>query len=299
MRSPADEPAADKTIPAQAWCPPERCRGGRASPGARWAVLEPFRPARARRGLSAPGSAAAARRSTPCRMPSTSRVPARAGPAPARTAPWATRPAVPAPAAPAGAAVRSRAPSPSRPAGSGTARTRTARAAGRPLPSHRPHRRDQPVRMSSHWRLMLSKRCLVPVKTFGTSRRPAGPLAPPARRSSLLPLAVPQRRRLPPVGWREKRRQLRAASAVRQFQSAARGRDSRIWQLSGADVLPNLVLAGPARTCHQERLRRRLRRSRTLDDRTCPKAPEFAAIGNRDKSGQDNPDQWRCSSSAL
>ena len=40
---------------------------------------------------------------------------------------------------------------------------------------------------------------------------------------------------------------------------------------------------GRARTC-QERLRRRLRRSSTLD-RTCPKVPESAAIGSRGRSG--------------
>ena len=39
-----------------------------------------------------------------------------------------------------------------------------------------------------------------------------------------------------------------------------------------------------SRAC-QERLRRRLRRSSTLD-RTCPAVPELAAIGSRDRSGQ-------------
>ena len=48
-------------------------------------------------------------------------------------------------------------------------------------------------------------------------------------------------------------------------------RQGRSWQLSGAGVLPNLALSGPARTC-QERLRRRLRRSLTLD-RTRPARP--------------------------
>ncbi len=64
---------------------------------------------------------------------------------------------------------------------------------------------------------------------------------------------------------------------MRQLLGAARGPVSRIWQLSGAGVLPTLRLSGSAGTC-QERLRRRLRRSSTLD-RTCPKAPEIAAIG--------------------
>lgn len=54
-------------------------------------------------------------------------------------------------------------------------------------------------------------------------------------------------------------------------------------------MLPLPVLSGSGRT-RQERLRRRLRRSSTLD-RTCPKVPEFAAIGSRDKSGQDQPRQ--------
>jgi hypothetical protein len=53
---------------------------------------------------------------------------------------------------------------------------------------------------------------------------------------------------------------------------------------SGAGVLPNLALSGAARTC-QERLRRRLRRSPTLD-RTRPKAPEMAAIGSMGTSGR-------------
>ena len=36
-------------------------------------------------------------------------------------------------------------------------------------------------------------------------------------RSPQLPLALPQRRRLTPVGWREKRKDLQAASGVQQF----------------------------------------------------------------------------------
>jgi hypothetical protein len=50
-------------------------------------------------------------------------------------------------------------------------------------------------------------------------------------------------------------------------------------------MLPLPVLSGSTRTC-QERLRRRLRRSLTLD-RTCPKGPEVAAIENMDTDGQD------------
>ena len=50
-------------------------------------------------------------------------------------------------------------------------------------------------------------------------------------------------------------------------------------------MLPLPVFSGSGRT-RQERLRRRLRRSSTLD-RTCPKVPEFAAIGSMGTSGQD------------
>jgi hypothetical protein len=50
-------------------------------------------------------------------------------------------------------------------------------------------------------------------------------------------------------------------------------------------ILPLSLLSGSGRT-RQERLRRRLRRSST-HDRTCPRVPESAAIGSRDKSGQD------------
>ena len=48
-------------------------------------------------------------------------------------------------------------------------------------------------------------------------------------------------------------------------------------------MLPLSVLSGSGRT-RQKRLRRRHRRSSTLD-RTCPKVPEFAAIGSRHTSG--------------
>ncbi len=62
-------------------------------------------------------------------------------------------------------------------------------------------------------------------------------------------------------------------------QSATLETVSRIWQLSGAGVLPTSVLSGSARTC-QERLRRRLRRSSTLD-RTCPTVLQLSGAGTR------------------
>jgi len=62
--------------------------------------------------------------------------------------------------------------------------------------------------------------------------------------------------------------------------------DSHRRSPAGVSMLPLPVLSGSSRT-RQERLRRRLRRSSTLD-RTCPKVPEFAAIGSRDRRGQDS-----------
>ena len=110
---------------------------------------------------------------------------------------------------------------------------------------------------------------------FKAARRAAR--AANSARSPLLPLALPQRRRLAPVGWREKRRKLWAANGVRQLSECSSRTVSRIWQLSGAGMLPTLVLSGTARTC-QERLRRRLRRSSTLD-RTCPAFSQFLSVG--------------------
>jgi hypothetical protein len=79
-----------------------------------------------------------------------------------------------------------------------------------------------------------------------------------------------------PVGWRERQRVTGRfrRTAVTSVQLASQW--SRIWQPSGAGVLPNLVLSGSARTC-QERLGRRLSRSSTLD-RTCPKRSRTAVM---------------------
>jgi hypothetical protein len=97
----------------------------------------------------------------------------------------------------------------------------------------------------------------VPATTFSTpSRRPAGTLAPPTRRTAALPLKLPLWQRRTPVGWREKHK-ARAAMTYRSHQGLAAKRAT----CSRCRNCPDR-----ARTC-QDRLRRRLRRSSTLD--TC------------------------------
>jgi hypothetical protein len=123
---------------------------------------------------------------------------------------------------------------------------------------------------------------------FKAARRAAR--AADSARSPLLPLALPQRRRKMPVGWREEPSNRGAALANQSVHRPGGGQLGRSWQLSGAGVLPNSVLSGTARTC-QERLRRRLRRSPTLD-RTCPKVPDSEAIESRAKTGQARIDAY-------
>ena len=132
--------------------------------------------------------------------------------------------------------------------------------------------RDPPVCLPAVYRLStgVCENFLYRFKAARWAARAAN-----SARSPLLPLALPQRRRKTPVGWREYPSKRGAALAERSVHRPGGGQLSRSWQLSGAGVLPNAVLSGPARTC-QERLRRRLRRSPTLD-RTCPTLPELAA----------------------
>jgi hypothetical protein len=113
------------------------------------------------------------------------------------------------------------------------------------------------------------------VRTFFTSsRRPAGPLAPPTRRTASAPAGAPA---------------AAATNAGRLARKAQSPGPPRHTAVTGGSAAERYACSrcpdcpGRVRTC-QERLRRRLRRSSTLD-RTCPKVPESAAIGSRDRSG--------------
>jgi hypothetical protein len=109
--------------------------------------------------------------------------------------------------------------------------------------------------------------------SFKAARRAAR--AADLARSPPLPLALPLRRRKRRSGWREKRNPGPPLTYI-SHQGSNRER-------CACSRCPDCP--GRARTC-QQRLRRRLRRSSTLD-RTCPKVPESAAIESRGKSGQD------------
>jgi hypothetical protein len=95
-------------------------------------------------------------------------------------------------------------------------------------------------------------------------------------RTPALPLALPLRRRQRRSAG-AKITKPRAAFDIQQSPGISRG--------DRVSMLPLPVLSGSART-RQERLRRRLRRSSTLDG-TCPKVPEFAVIGGMGTNGQD------------
>ena len=80
---------------------------------------------------------------------------------------------------------------------------------------------------------------------FKAARRAAR--AANSARSPSLPLALPLRRRQRRSAGAKSTR-LRAAVTYGSYQHAARGPVGRIWQLSGAGVLPIEVLSGPGRT---------------------------------------------------
>jgi hypothetical protein len=131
---------------------------------------------------------------------------------------------------------------------------------------HGPRRK----RSTSVGRERLIERLIESVQTFCTSSwRPAGPLAPPTRRTASAPAAAATN-----AGRAGAKSRKRGAAMTYSRHRVAGGAVacSRCWNCPGR-----------ART-RQERLRRRLRRSSTLD-RTSPKVPEFAAIGSRGKSG--------------
>ena len=106
---------------------------------------------------------------------------------------------------------------------------------------------------------------------FKAARRAARAAA--AARSPPLPLDAPAAAAPTPVGWRE------TQNPGHHRRIAITG----VQPLNVVSMLPLPLLSEAGRT-RQERLRRRLRRSSTLD-RTCPTVPEFAAIGSRDNNG--------------
>jgi hypothetical protein len=107
---------------------------------------------------------------------------------------------------------------------------------------------------------------------FKAARRAAR--AANTARTPPLPLALPLRRRQRRSAG-AKMANLRAAIDVQQSPVISRG--------EVVSMLPLPVLSGPGRTC-QERLRRRLRRSSTLD-RTCP----AVGVGSYREHGHEWP----------
>jgi hypothetical protein len=96
--------------------------------------------------------------------------------------------------------------------------------------------------------------------------------------------------RSPPLRWRSRCGGARRRSAGAKSGKPRAARHTAVTRVQRrVRLLPLRNCPGRART-RQERLRRRLRRSSTLD-RTCPKVPESAAIGSRGNSGQDGSDR--------
>ena len=130
------------------------------------------------------------------------------------------------------------------------------------------------------WHLL----CADLLYTFKAAHRAAR--AANTARTPPLPLALPLRRR---------QRRSAGAKIIKLGPPLTYDGDRGSPRAWGASMLPQPILSGSGRT-RQERLRRRLRRSSTLD-RTCPKVPEFAAIGRMDASGQDELSNQRISNS--
>jgi hypothetical protein len=109
---------------------------------------------------------------------------------------------------------------------------------------------------------------------YGFKAAPPGPLAPPTRRTAVAWLRSPLRRRQRRSGWRE--------SA--EPKGSPLTYSSHPGFIETDPLPPCRDCSGSART-RQERLRRRLRRSSTLD-RTCSKAPDHWQLSGQ---GQEWP----------